>query len=272
MKPVTLAGALRLAAQQIPLFEARLLLGRLIERDAAWLIAHDDELLAVPMQLTFAQWVARRAQGEPVAYIVGEREFYGRPFRVTPQTLIPRPETELLVDRALAWLHGRSEATVLDLGTGSGCIAITLALESAARVTAVDRSATALAVARDNAERLSATVDFLDSDWYAALDDRRFDLIVANPPYIAVDDDHLRQGDLRFEPPGALVAGRDGLDDIREIIAGAERHLNDDGLLLIEHGYQQGAAVEVLLAEAGFQRRCRYDDLAGHGRVSGGQR
>ena len=305
----TIADALRAASRQIPPAEARLLLARLLGRDAAWLIAHDDEVLAVPTRLTFAQWIARRAAGEPVAYIVGEREFHGRPFRVTPATLIPRPETELLVERALACiatttavaagstaqiagkpaptrgcakeshrvvstptqLRSVVPAEVLDLGTGSGCIAITLALESSARLTAVERSPAALAVAQANAQRLGATVEFLPGDWYAPLAGRRFALIVANPPYVAAGDAHLAQGDLRFEPHQALSAGADGLDDLRTIIAGAPAHLLPGGRLLLEHGYDQGEAVQALLAAAGFTDLEGQRDLAGHWRISGGR-
>jgi release factor glutamine methyltransferase len=221
------------------------------------------------------QAIQRRIDGEPIAYIVGQREFFGLMLRVTPDVLIPRPETELLVELALERLppHGR----VLDMGTGSGAITVALAhVRADADVSALDCSAAALAVAAGNAaqhlSQRAAPVHFIESDWYAALAGRPFDLIVANPPYIDAHDPHLLQGDLRFEPPGALTDHRDGLSALRTIVAGASAHLHPGGWLLMEHGYDQAAAVRADLAGHGFTEVQSWCDLAGIERVSGGVR
>lgn len=215
----------------------------------------------------------RRVAGEPVAYIVGWREFHGHRFRVTPDVLIPRPDTETLVDAALALVPGDASARVLDLGTGSGCVAISIALaRPLAQVVATDSSPAALAVARGNAQALEArNLRLLAADWYAGISGR-FDLIVSNPPYIAAADPHLATGDLRFEPADALSPGGDGLDALRAIIAGAPAHLRASGWLLVEHGWDQGEAVGSLLAAAGFAHRSTHHDLGGHHRVSGASR
>jgi release factor glutamine methyltransferase len=270
----TIAAALAAARSKLPPAEARLLLGHVAKRDAAWLITHDDTLLGEDQLLAFASLVIRRTAGEPIAYLLGYREFFGRDFRVEPWVLIPRPETELLVEIALAKVGSGGTAantTVLDLGTGSGCIAISLALESAnCSVTAVDVSPEALKIARDNSGHLNATVQFQESHWFSALGDARFDLIVSNPPYIAANDAHLEQGDLRHEPLGALASGASGMDDIEHIIRSASRHLNPDGSLWLEHGYDQADAVHALLMQAGFHNIEQHRDLAGIIRVSGG--
>lgn len=252
--------------------EARVLAAHAWNTNAAWLIAHDtDELGALQAQRLEAL-LARRLVGEPIAYITGTREFYGRAFRVSPDVLIPRPETELLVELALAHIPPEAAVEVLDLGTGSGCIAITLALERPlARVSAVDRSAAALTIAQRNAETLNARVEFSASDWFGALAGRAFDLIVANPPYVAADDPHLARGDVRHEPLTALASGRDGLDDLRRLIEGARPHLRRRGALLLEHGYDQGPAVRALLDAGGFVQPQSWNDLAGNPRVSGGK-
>lgn len=278
----TLKAALAAAREKLPASEARLLLGYVLDRPAAWLIAHDDDMLEEADLLRFASLVARRKGGEPVAYLVGHREFYGREFAVSPAVLIPRPETEMLVDLALAQEVGvgatakctaTGATSILDLGTGSGCIAVTLALEiRQAEVTAVDTSAAALSVARENAERLGATLRLQRSNWFDQLAGETFDLIVANPPYIATTDPHLAAGDLRHEPEPALAGGADGLDAIRQIVAGAPRHLRPRGRLWLEHGYDQAAAVHELLAAAGFDDIQQHRDVAGIVRVSGGRR
>ncbi|MCK9380796.1 MAG: peptide chain release factor N(5)-glutamine methyltransferase [Sulfuritalea sp.] len=270
----TLAAALAAARAKLPASEARLLLGHVLGRPAAWLIAHDDEVLGEAALLSFASLVARRAGGEPVAYLIGQREFFGREFAVSPAVLIPRPETELLVDIALAEVGAGKTATgavsILDLGTGSGCLAITLALEiPQAQVTAVDASAAALNIARGNAERLGAQLRFLQSDWFAALGSERFDLIVTNPPYIAASDPHLAAGDLRHEPQAALASGADGLDAIRHIITAAPAHLAPGGQLWLEHGYDQAEPVRELLAASGLVDIEQHRDIAGIVRVSG---
>lgn len=218
------------------------------------------------------QGVARLAAGEPLAYIVGEQPFREGVFVVTPDVLIPRPDTEVLVACALEHLPSRDGMKVLDLGTGSGCIAMSIALERPnAEVTAVDASPAALEVARLNAQRLrAANVQFVRSDWFEGLVDGRFDVIVANPPYIATADPHLE--DLTHEPRAALVAGPDGLDAIRRIVAGAADYLEPGGVLLVEHGYDQRPAVLALFQAAGLLDVCGVDDLAGRARVVVGRR
>ena len=268
----SIAAALAAARLIIPPAEARLLARHLLGCTPAWLEAHRDEALDVAQAEAFAALVARRAAGEPVAYLLGCREFYGRDFAVSPAVLIPRPETELLVDLGKAAVAGLTAPRILDLGTGSGCIAATLALEVAgADVTAVDVSAAALAVAQGNAERLAACVRFVESDWFAALGGERFDLVVANPPYVAAGDPHLGAGDLRFEPELALPSGADGLDAIRRIAAAAPTHLRPAGRLYFEHGYDQAEAVADLLRQAGYAAVEQHRDLAGIVRVAGGK-
>lgn len=249
--------------------EARVLLRAVLGVNDAYLIAHDHDEVSAPQAAQFRDYAKRRASGEPVAYIVGEREFFGQSFKVTPAVLIPRPETELLVELALQQQPQR----VLDLGTGSGCIAISIALVlPSTQVTAVERSQTALAVARDNAARLHArNVEFRQGDWYDSVRGERYDLIVANPPYVAEGDVHLTQGDLPFEPAQALVSGGDGMADIRIIVGGARTHLAPGGRLLFEHGYDQAARSRALLREAGFAEVQSWRDLAGIERVSGGR-
>ena len=273
----TVMTTLAAAREKLPASEARLLLGHVLARPAAWLIAHDDEVIGEDALLRFASLVARRKGGEPVAYLVGYREFYGREFGVSPEVLIPRPETELLVDIVLGKGVGagatvKSAARTLDLGTGSGCIAITLALEiPSAQVSAVDASDDALRVARKNAERLGASLRLLQSDWFESLSGESFDLIVANPPYIAEGDPHLAAGDLRHEPRQALASGVDGLDAIRRIVTAAPRHRRPGGPLWLEHGYDQAHAVHELLAAAGLRDIEQHRDVAGIVRVSGGR-
>jgi release factor glutamine methyltransferase len=268
-------SALQVARQSIPLSEARLLLGTLLEKNLAWLEAHRDDDLPEAIVPRFTNWVARRAAGEPVAYLLGSREFYGRDFAVSPAVLIPRHETELLVELALAKLPSLSKddpPSLLDLGTGSGCIAITLALEVPhAQVNAVDASSQALVVAQKNAVALKARVDFREGSWFEPLAGSRFDLIVSNPPYIKADDPHLVQGDVRFEPPSALASGPDGLDDIRTIIATAPDYLKPGGWLLFEHGYDQAEAMVVVMEQGGFSPIEQHQDLAGIVRVTLGQ-
>ncbi len=270
----SVAAALAAARTKLPANEARLLLGHVLDRPAVWLLTHDDEVLDEDAVLRFAALVARRKGGEPVAYLLGYREFYGRVFAVSPAVLIPRPETELLVDLALAQEVGAGgTAKLLDLGTGSGCIAITLALEiPSAQVCAVDVSAAALDVARGNAERLGARLRLVQSDWFEGLNGEEFDLIVGNPPYVAERDPHLAAEDLRFEPGRALASGADGLDAIRRIIAAAPRHLRPGGRLWLEHGYDHAHAVRELLAAAGLGDIQQHRDVAGIVRVSGGRR
>jgi len=259
--------------------EVEMILAHVLATTRAYVIAHHERTLDEREATLVRQLIARRATGEPFAYLVGMREFNGRNFRVSPATLIPRPETELLVEQALArltepqWLERRTSARVLDMGTGGGAIAVTLALESpASQISACDVSAAALEVAAQNAHALGAPVEFVQSDWYSALGARTFDLIVSNPPYVAGADPHLRRGDLRFEPQTALTDGSaDGLASLRAIVDGAAAHLEPGGWLLFEHGYDQAGACRDLLLKAGFNNLICIRDLAGIDRVSGGQ-
>lgn len=266
---------LALAREAIPEDEAVLLLLHVLVRPRAWLYAHGDDRLAADAAHRFEQLVARRSAGEPVAYLVGSRGFWTLDLAVTPDTLIPRPETELLVEQALARLDAGTPARVADLGTGSGAIALAIASERPrARVVATDRSEAALAVARGNAmaNGLGDRVEFRAGDWFAPLAGKRFDLVASNPPYIAAGDPHLGQGDLRHEPPSALASGPDGLDAIRTIVAAAPEHLLAGGWLLLEHGFDQGPAVRALLQAAGFDQVATVPDLEHRDRVSLGRR
>ena len=270
MQP-TIAQAL--ATARLDAVDARALMRYACAVDDAYLIAHADETLSAAHGAAYAAFVARRTAGEPVAYITGAREFFSLEFKVTPAVLIPRPETELLVEFALESVSADRVCSVLDLGTGSGCVAIAIAKHRPrARVVALDRSAAALDVARENATRhATANLELRESDWFAALGAQRFDVIVANPPYVATGDPHLEAGDLRFEPAGALVAGSDGLACIRVIVAAASRHLQVGGWLAIEHGYDQAGRCCDMLVAAGFDAVLSRTDLAGIARISGGQ-
>lgn len=254
--------------------DARLLLQHVLGVSHAWLISHRDES-PNPQQLdAFRQLWARRVAGEPVAYLLGEREFFSRSFRVSPDVLIPRPETELLVELALGHLPEQQSIRALDLGTGSGIVAVTLALERPQwQIEALDISAAALAVASDNAQRLGAhSLRLRQSDWYNTLSaDEQFHLIVSNPPYIRHGDPHLQQGDLRFEPQNALTDYADGLNCIRNIILGTRFHLLPQGWLMFEHGYDQAQDCRLLLQQAGFEQVASVADLAGIERVTIGQ-
>jgi release factor glutamine methyltransferase len=259
-----------LAASGLPGLEARLLLAHALGVDRAWIAAHGDEAVGEDAGRRAGELYRRRAAGEPVAYLMGEREFYGLAFEVTPAVLIPRPETELLVEAALERLA--DGGTALDLGTGSGAIAIALAHERpAARVAAGDASAQALEVARANAARHGARVRFERSDWFSAFGVERFDVVVSNPPYIASGDPHLAQGDLRFEPRDALEAGPTGLECLERIAAAALEHLAPGGWLLLEHGHDQGEACVSLLKGLGYDGVRDRIDLAGVSRVVQGR-
>ena len=297
---------------QLPRAEARRLLAYLTGQPLTWFMAHGDDPADPDIATRFQALAKRRRAGEPLAYLLGQQEFYGRPFAVSPAVLIPRADTETLVETALEQLARlrRQRCAVplslLELGTGSGIIAITLALEAPdTEVHAVERSPEALAVAQQNAKALGADrIHWHAGSWWQALANatgsheatenaataaqttspitarqgrpteppaRRFDLIVSNPPYIAANDHHLQQGDLRFEPPQALAAGPHGLDDLRIIIGGAPAHLTPGGWLLLEHGYDQETPVQALLRDAGFADVFTRRDLAGQPRVSGGR-
>jgi release factor glutamine methyltransferase len=238
----------------------------------AWLLAHPEQQLTEEDFARFKKLLQRRLAGEPVAYLLGYREFYGLQFEVTPATLIPRPETELLVDTALQHVPNDAPSRILDLGTGSGAIALSIAhARPRGEVVATDRSEAALEVAHRNVRRLALTnISILHSDWYDGLPEERFDVIVSNPPYVADNDPHLVQRDLRFEPATALSSGVDGLHDIRIIVANAGPHLKRGGWLLLEHGYDQAGSVREMLHQAGFREVFSARDLAGIERVSGG--
>lgn len=269
--PASVAAALAEARARIPVSEARSLLADVLGRDRVWLESHRDDPIAPELASRFAALVGRRAAGEPVAYLLGRREFYGRDFIVSPAVLIPRPETELLVEWALEAAAGLVSPRILDLGTGSGCIAVTLALERPdAQVTATDVSPEALEIARRNAARLGARVEFAHGDWFSAVGSDRFNLVVANPPYVASEDPHLRAGDLRFEPPNALASGPEGMDAIRLILAGASAHLARGGWLAIEHGFDQGPACIRAFSDAGLYGVRQMKDLAGLARMTTG--
>ncbi len=253
--------------------DGEVLLGHCLGRPRSWLFTWPEAAVPAAPAMRYRALLARRRAGEPVAYLVGEREFWSLALRVTPATLVPRPDTETLVAWALA-LDLPASARVLDAGTGSGAIALALAAERPQwRVTAVDRDAAALAVAAQNGERLGlAQVRFLESDWFAGLCGEVYDLVVANPPYLASDDPHLTGEALAHEPRPALVAGPSGLEDLAALAAAAPLHLAPGGWLLLEHGCEQGAAVRGELEAAGFAPVTARRDLAGLDRASGGVR
>lgn len=269
----------------LPRLEARMLLEMVLAKPREWLLAHDTDPILPEFAAQFLTLAAQRRQGTPMAHLVGHREFMGHRLSVSADVLIPRPETELLVEMALQSLEDcakRSLASpvtgsdagcsLLDLGTGSGAVAISVALACpTARVVATDLSKNALAIAQNNAHQLSASVQFWQGNWYEALPaEGRFDVIVSNPPYIALDDPHLAQGDLRFEPVWALTDGADGLTALWQIIAGAPQHLINGGWLWLEHGYEQGEEVAKFLLKAGFNAVQTKQDLAGLPRITGG--
>ncbi|WP_442683531.1 peptide chain release factor N(5)-glutamine methyltransferase [Stenotrophomonas sp. JC08] len=271
------AELLREAATRLPggnaRFEAEQLLLHVLGAERAWLFAHAGDEVADEPRQRFELLVQRRAEGHPLAYLTGRRGFWTLDLEVNVATLIPRPETELLVEQALARLRSDDMVRVADMGTGSGAIALSIASERPlATVMATDLLGPTLAVAVKNAQAHGLdNVWFRRGHWYAALGADRFDMIVSNPPYIAADDPHLQQGDLRFEPPPALASGADGLDAIREIIAGAHKHLVPGGWLLLEHGWDQGEAIRTLLEQAGFVEVQTVQDLEQRDRVTLGR-
>jgi len=258
-----------LAQSPLDPLETRILLGHALGLTRVQLITRADQVLSAGDAARLHVLFERRLAGEPIAYLTGEREFYGLDFRVTPAVLIPRPDTELLVELACDRLP--RGGSVLDMGTGSGAIAVAIAhARPDARVSALDASEAALDVARFNAERHGVQVDFVRSDWYAGLAPRRFSMIVSNPPYIVAGDRHLAEGDLRFEPLDALTDHADGLAALRAIVGGAGGFLEPNGWLLMEHGYDQAASVRELLRRPGWDQVGSWRDLAGIERVTGG--
>lgn len=272
----TVANAIREAAQRLPGEEARmeaeLLLAHALGQPRSWFYAHSGDVMDGAAARAFDALLRRREQGEPVAQITGHRGFWSLDLAVTPDTLIPRPETELLVELALDRLPVAEMGQVLDLGTGTGAIALAIASERPlVDVTAVDASQKALDVAAGNAADAGLPLRLLQGDWYAPVAGEVFRMIVSNPPYIAEGDPHLGQGDLRFEPRSALASGPDGLDALRVIVAGAPAHLLPGGWLLVEHGFDQGAAVRSLFQAQGFAHVATQRDLERRDRVTLGQ-
>ncbi len=265
------AAAMLAEASPAPRLDAELLLAHALGRARGHLRAFPESRPDARALQLFRSLVEARRRGEPIAYLTSKREFWSLELKITPATLIPRHETELLVELSLERIPGDLTWRLLDLGTGSGAIALALAKERPrCRITATDRSATALGVARENAGTLGiANVEFLEGDWFMPVAERRFELIVSNPPYVAERDPHLEAGDLRYEPRTALAAGPQGLDDLRRIVGAASGHLEPGGWLLLEHGHDQGAAVRALLAARGFEDPVTFKDLGGQDRVSG---
>lgn len=273
MSSLTIEQILRHAYQHIDKIDAHLLLQHILAVNHAFLLTHSDQILTLEQTNHFLHWVLQRSEGVPIAYLIGQREFYDSVFKVSDAVLIPRPETELLVDLALNLTSTDRACRILDLGTGSGAIAITIAKHRAlSQVIAVDVSVDAISIADWNAKNLRVSnVRFVISNWFSELSDEKFDLIITNPPYIAENDPHLQQGDLRFEPKLALSADRSGMNCMSHIIQTAPQHLKKDGWLLLEHGYDQAGKCKKLLEKGNFTKICSYPDLAGIMRVSGGQ-
>jgi len=276
---VNIQQALRQAAQTLaptsdsPLLDARCLLSHVLDCNGAHLLTWPEQALTEQQQADFDRLCAQRAAGRPVAYLTGEREFWAQTLVVNPATLIPRPETETLVDFVLSRFAPEPTMKLLDIGTGSGAIAIAIASERPGwSVSASDISEPALDTARHNAETSHVNLELINSDWFDAIKQHDFDIIVSNPPYIAAGDPHLGQGDVRFEPESALVSGSDGLDAIRHLCQHAMDYLVDHGWLIVEHGYDQKKSVYGCFAEHGFQSIVQLDDLAGQPRMTAGQK
>lgn len=272
----TIKSLLREAGSQLetetPRLDAELLLGFVLKKNGAWFKSHGDDELSPDLRDTFLSLMARRKAGEPIAHIIGSRGFWTLDIVVTSDTLIPRPETELLVELAISKCVQEKKFRILDMGTGTGAIALAIASECRnAEVMAVDKSPAALDVARENARRNNLHVGFIESNWFSGLENKKFDLIVSNPPYIPDQDPHLLQGDVRFEPMTALVSGVDGLDDIRLIIEQAPQYCLQQAWLMIEHGFDQGEAVRGLFSSAGFGNVETVPDLEQRDRVTIGQ-
>lgn len=275
MKSMTFGELVTQAATQLsevvdsPRLEAEILLAGVLDKDRTYIIAHPDYVLDDSQSNEYRARLSSRLRGEPYAYVVKQQEFWSIPLKVTRDVLIPRPDTEVLVEQVLAYAPVNQKVSVLDLGTGSGAIAIALlASNGDFVVTAVDQSAAALSLAKTNASQYGLDIQFICSDWFSKLSGQKFDVIVSNPPYIAAADPHLEQGDLRFEPKAALVSGDDGLDDLRAIIQQAPAYLNAEGRLFVEHGYDQAAAVAELFQQSGFAEIKLHRDLSNNDRAT----
>lgn len=260
------------AISDSPRLDAEILLAHSLGKNRSWLITWPENTPDETLLQQFQQLLQQRLQGQPIAHLTGEREFWSLSLQVTPDTLIPRPDTELMVEQILAHYPAKPPIQLLDLGTGSGAIALALAHERPAwQITASDRSEAALQVARRNAERLGLDIEFIHSDWFSALQGRRFDVIASNPPYIPCADPHLSQGDVRFEPLSALASGDDGLDAIRHICATAQAFLKPAGQLFIEHGYDQKVEIHDIFHRNHYHSIQQYHDLAGNPRLTYGK-
>ena len=260
------------AVSDSAILDAEVLLCQCLRKNRSFLRAWPEHQPSDQQTAQFLELIERRLQGQPVAYLTGEREFWSLTFKVSPAVLIPRPESELLIELGLTLLPNQPGAKAIDLGTGSGILAVTLAVERPlAAIFATDISTEALAIAKLNAEQLSANnIRLAQSNWFDAILERDFDLVISNPPYIAADDPHLRQGDVRFEPSGALVSADNGLRDIRLIAQQARRHLKSGGQLLIEHGYNQRTEVQAIFEALDYRQVTTHNDLSGHPRVTSG--
>jgi len=255
-----------------PEFEAQLLLSHVIHKDRSWLFAWPEKQVSDADHLVYQELIHRRSKGEPIAYITGQKEFWSLPLTVSPATLIPRPETELLVEHVLE-MTSKEDRQILDLGTGTGAIALALASERPNwQIMAIDNSQAALEIAKGNRDHLALNnIHFQKSHWFRELtSEQRFDVILSNPPYIPESDRHLTEGDVAFEPRGALTAGPDGMNALREIIRDSVQFIQDDGLLILEHGYDQALATRSLLQDAGYAKIQSHQDLAQLDRITSG--
>ncbi len=275
MSPINLKQALDLAIEQLngnqgALLDSEVLLAHVLQKNRTYLRTWPEKELTSRQRQSFHELIDLRQQGQPVAYLTGLREFWSRPFIVSSSVLIPRPDTELLIEIILQKFSTNQPLSILDMGTGSGAIAVTLALElHCAQITAIDSSKAALNIAQQNAQQLGASnIKFIHSHWFNNIKPQTFDIIVSNPPYICSQDPHLTEGDVRFEPNGALVASQQGFNDIEHICNHAKAFLNAEGILLFEHGYQQGNQVQNLLELAGFKSIEPFQDIQGHTRAT----
>lgn len=278
VKPITVQDALSYGKSYLnheqteALRSAEILLQHVLQMTRAYLYTHPEQILSSEQAKQYHSLIQQRHQGTPIAYLIEQRSFWTFELKVSPATLIPRPETELIIERTLALADATLPLTILDLGTGTGAIALALAIERPQwKITACDHSEQALAIAEENARILQLPIQFIQSNWFQAFAQQRFDIIISNPPYLAADDPHLQQGDLRFEPQSALVSGHDGLDALRHIIQHSHLHLNPQGLLIVEHGYDQGEPVYDLFQQNGYKTVQSWTDWQNHPRVCSGR-